>query len=437
LNSEATEKLLIRFHGSEKTEFLHPQATAGCIVEFAVVSLLLREGGVKAMKSIKFPVLLLSGFIVVLLVGGGMFFRADADDNSYRQVVVFSEVLSLVLDNYVDPVEADNLLEGAYEGMLRGLDPHAAYLTPGEVTEWKESGGDLSAGPGLTVLKGYGALQVVAVDPASPAEEAGFKAGDQIRAIDDRPLRNYSLDQAMRMLRGPAGTTVNLEMIRPSEGFDREELSLVRKVRGKTPYRLDVRGEVLVLKIHDLTRTPVSDLLTDLGDYQSQGIARLLIDLRNVAEGTPRDARTFTALFHSGVAYQLTDRSGDSLETVELQESPRAWKGQVVLLVNGATAGAAEGFSRLLQVNGTARVFGESTYGLGTEPALFELKNGSGVLVSVNVWQLAGGESWNEKGIEPDVEIQPEGLSYEDRLKDQMEKALEACTAPEKESENV
>ena len=129
------------------------------------------------MKSIRVAVLLLSSFIVVLLVGGGMFFRAGADDNSYRQVVVFSEVLSLVLDNYVDPVEADNLLEGAYEGMLRGLDPHAAYLTPGEVTEWKEKGGDLSAGPGLTVLKGYGALQIVAVEAAEAAGEAGLKAG--------------------------------------------------------------------------------------------------------------------------------------------------------------------------------------------------------------------------------------------------------------------
>ena len=342
-----------------------------------------------------------------------------------------------MLDNYVDPVEAENLLEGAYEGMLRGLDSHAAYLTPGEVTEWKERASDQSAGPGLTVLKGYGALQIVAVDPASPADKLGFKAGDQIRSIDDRPLRDYSLDQALRLLRGPAGTTVKLEMIRPSEGFDRESLSLVRAIRGASPYEVQVHDTTVVLKIRDLTRTSIADMVSDLDDYNSRGLDRLLIDLRNVAEGNPRDVRKFTGLFHSGTAYRLMNRDGDPVETVESDGDRRAWKGQLGLLVNGATAGASEGFARLLQASGTAQVFGESTYGLGAEPELFLMENGAGVLVSVNVWELATGESWNEDGLEPDVEIRPEGASYEDRLQDQLVKTLEAYTTPEKEAEDA
>ncbi len=389
------------------------------------------------MKKFRVSVFLVSGCIAILALGAGFFTRVAAEDSSYRQVVLFSEVLSLVLDNYVDPVEPDHLLEGAYEGMLRGLDPHAAYLTPVELTAWKEKGQDLSAGPGVTVLKGYGALQVVEVDPGSPAEQAGFRPGDQIRSIDGRLLRDDSLDQSLRRLRGPAGSSVTLERVRPSEGFEREKISVVRAVRGGDPYDLDSEDGVVVLKLRDPGRIALDALVSDLDDYRSRGIDRLLIDLRNVAEGNPGDIQDFTGLFFDGYAYRLVDREDRPVRNVETGGSKRAWKGEIGLLVNGATAGAAEGFARLLQVQETARVYGEKTYGMAAEPKLFELNNGAGVLVSARMWELGSGETWNETGVEPDVEIRPEGATYEERLRDQRRKALEAMTSDREQKENV
>lgn len=376
------------------------------------------------MKKFSMAVLLVSAILVATLVGSGLFFKAEATDSSYRQVVVFSEVLSLVMENYVDPVEADNLLEGAYEGMLRGLDPHAAYLSAGELTTWKEQSGDRSAGPGVTVLKGFGALQIVAVDPGSPADGAGLVAGDQIRAIGGELLRDLSLDQAVRLLRGPAGSTVEMQIIHPASGFSREELTLARKPRQQLAHSFQRKDGVLVLKIQDLTRLDAARLAEELAEYQDQGLEELLIDLRNDAEGSPRDLGPFAGLFHSGEAFRLVDRDGAVIESVGFAGEEPAWTGTVSLLVNGATAGAAEGFARLLQVEGPVKVYGEETYGMGSEPELFELPNGSGVLVAAREWRLVSGESWNDGGVVPDVKIRPTGSTYLERMDDQMEKVL-------------
>ncbi len=378
------------------------------------------------MKKLGMVILMISGALVATLAGSGLFFRVGADDSSFRQVVVFSEVLSLVLDNYVDPVEAERLMDGAYEGMLRGLDPHAAYLSPGELTAWKEPQGDLSAGPGFSVLKGFGALQIIDVDPGSPAEEAGLIPGDQIRVIDDVLLRDFSLDQSLRMLRGPAGSAVRLQIIHPSRGFSREMLTLNRIPRRPLPYRLTMSGAVLVLELRHPTRLDAGRLASELADYRDQGIEHLLIDLRNAAEGTVRELPPVAALFHQGEAFQLVDREGETLEKVTIESAGPIWSGEISLLVNGSTAGAAEGFARLLQVTGEVQVYGEETFGMATEPELFELPGGAGVLVTSREWRLSSGEGWSEAGVIPDVAVIPEGRTYPERILDQMTRTLEA-----------
>jgi len=382
------------------------------------------------MRRSRILLLAASCLVALLLAGGSVALRVGAADGAYGDVVLFSELLSLISDNYVDPVDADGLLRDAYEGMLGSLDANGAFLTPKEVAEWKAGGPSGAAVPGVSMIKAHGSFLVVFVAPGSSAEEAGLTRADQIRKIDGRASRSLSLAQARRLLRGEPGTSVSVEILHPDAGWTREILDLTRSVPSFAPYELTVRDGVGLLTIRDLERLDAAHVAEELDDIRSRGVERLMVDLRDVSEGDPRDAVELVELFADDIELQLKDRSGDLLESVKGRADRTAWKGSLAMLVNGATAGGSEAVALLLQSKLSATIYGEMTYGLGTEAGLFELENGSGLLFSSALWETASGQSWNDQGIEPDETVRGEGPDDE-RASDQLNRALESFAAEE------
>jgi len=381
-----------------------------------------------------------SCLVLVLLAGGGLALRVGAADGSYRDVVLFSEVLSLITDNYVDAVDSDGLLEGAYDGMLGSLDPNGAFLTPEEVLEWKRPGAG-SADPGIVGVKVHGSLSVVYVAADSPAADAGLVAGDQIRQIGERPVRSLSQDQARRMLRGEPGSSVKIEVLHPMDDFNREELDLQRVPRAYAPFDLEVVDGVAVLHLRDLVRLDIDALAEEIDDVRSRGIERLLVDLRVSSEGTPRDAARVVEMFSTGPLFRLTDRSGRAVETIEATRTEPVWSGKVGVLVNAVTAGGAEAAALALRTTQGAVVYGDTTYGLGAEPQLFELPDGSGLVFPTGIWETASGDRWNGTGIEPDLVLRIDGDEPGEIEEERLRQALEDFTKddtsadrPEKEA---
>lgn len=378
------------------------------------------------MRSGRSILLLVSVTLVALLLGGGLAVKVGASESSYNQVVTFSEILSLVMDNYVDPVDPERLLAGAYEGMLGGLDPNGAFLTPAEVAEWNGPDSAAVAGPGLNVLKAGRALQVVAVDEGSPAAEAGVKVGDHIRTVDGRSVRDLSLSQAWRLLQGKKDSTVALELVHPADGFKHGSVELVREPRRVAPYHLEVQREIAVLRLFDMQRLQAADLAAELDDVHSRGIETLLLDLRNLADLRPRDVAATAGLFKSGALLQLRDRTGRLVETLEAPANAKpGWEGTIAILVNGATAGSGEALASVLQAERGGLVLGETTYGLGAEAKLYELENGSGLLVSSAQWETASGRHWNGDGVQPDELVHGEGSDYSAISADQLKRVLD------------
>ncbi len=376
------------------------------------------------MSKSRIVLLVVSGILVVALIGGGALARVAPPEGTYRQVMLFSEVFSLVLDNYVDAPDPEGLLKGALDGMMGGLDAQGAYLTPAEVARWKETRTEGAADPGMSVVKAYGSLQIASVVPGTPAEDAKLSRGDQIRRIDGHSLRNLSMEQALRLLRGEPGTSVRLSILHTREGFKREELTLTRVARTDRPYRLDVRNGIALLSVSDLRRIVPDALATDLRDARDRGIDRLLVDLRDVTDGTPRDAAKVAGLFAGGDLLVLKDHAGRVVETLRAQRVSDAWPGPLGVLVNGGTAGGAEALARVLQSRHQAKLYGEPTYGLGSEPKLFELPDGSGLLMSTLTWETASGLGWNGEGAAPDKVIRPD-VKPEDAEEEQLKRAIE------------
>ncbi len=381
------------------------------------------------MNRVRSIVLVSSIGVVLALVGGGLVVSVGAAESSYRQAVLFAEILSQVSDNYVDPIDPTTLLDGAYEGMLAGLDPNGAYLSPGEVAEWKKKRpGDL-VGPGFSVLRVGRVLQVVAIEPGSAAETAGLKVGDHVRSVDGVLVANLSLGQARRRLEGEAGTPVAVEVLHPADSFRRQSIEAVRRAATRAGFHVNVEEGIAVLRIDDLRALDAARLLRELDDVRSRGVEQLLVDLRFLADGSPRDLGRAATLLAGPVRLQLRDRTGRLVDSVERDAAPPAWPGPIAVLVNGATAGGAEALALLLRLGRSAHVYGESTYGLGAEPKLIELDNGTGIVVSAARWETAVGQTWNGDGLAPDDRVEGKGDDPQAIGLDQLHQVLERLHA--------
>ncbi len=376
------------------------------------------------MKPSRYVLLIASATLVLCLLGGGLALKVVAAEG-YGQAVLFGEIMLRVMENYVDPVETDRLLEGAFESMLSGLDPNSAYLTPSELEEWSAGADKAAADPGVSVLKTGRGLEVVAVAPGSSADDAGLKRGDVIRTLNGRSVRTFALEQARRLLRGEAGSSLTVELLRPEEGFSPEEIELVRAVRQGRAYGLDVRDGIAVLSVLDIARVNPDDLTAELDDVRSRGVDTLLLDLRNQTDAGPREIVAMAELFCSGELLRLRNRAGELVESLESSREEPVWSGEIAVLVNDATAGGAEALARVVQTGRDATVFGETTYGLGAEAELVELENGSALLISVAIWEGRSGEGWNGDGVEPDRQVLGTGSDYAAAAEDQLNSVLD------------
>jgi carboxyl-terminal processing protease len=228
------------------------------------------------------------------------------------------------------------------------------------------------------------------------------------------------------LIHGPAGSHVRLDVLDASEGYRRRELDLVRSRPTRRSYALRVERGIGVLSLSDLGDVPTSVLNGELDDVAGRGTATVLLDLRNVVDLDPRAAARVAGLFSSGTLLQLRNRSDKIVETIEVPEdgSRKVWTGSVAALVNGATAGSGEALARLIQAELKGLVIGEATYGLGSEPTLLEMEDGTGLLISTALWETRSGAKWNGDGVVPDEVVHGKGGDYAARIADQLQQAL-------------
>ena len=186
----------------------------------------------------RLSVLLISTPLLAFIVFGGMG-KASGGDQTFQHLRVFEDVVSLILNNYVEDAKVDKVMEGAMRGLADGLDPDSAYLTAAEVKSI-EPGEKLPAGDvGIELTRQY-YLRVIAARDDSPAAKAGLQTGDYVRAIDGKPARDLSVFEGMRLLRGAPGTKVTLTVIRGNAAEPRQ----IELVREKTPGAV-VTGKML------------------------------------------------------------------------------------------------------------------------------------------------------------------------------------------------
>src|SRR5678815_2548591 len=234
----------------------------------------------------RLSVLLVSTPLLAFIVYGGMG-RASSGDQTFQHLRVFEDVVSLILNNYVEDAKVDKVMEGAMRGLADGLDPDSAYLTAAEVKSVdpveKLPAGDV----GIELTRQY-YLRVIAARDDSPAAKAGLQTGDYVRAIDGKPARDLSVFEGMRLLRGAPGTKVTLTIIRGNAAEPRQ-IDLVREKSPASIVTGKMMGDTGYIRVASFGADTAGKLRTQATELAKSGAKSLVIDLRRTAEG-PFDA---------------------------------------------------------------------------------------------------------------------------------------------------
>jgi carboxyl-terminal processing protease len=359
-------------------------------------------------------------------------------DTSYGQLAIFNEVVSLVLAQYVEPVNLDRAMAGARLGMADALDGDSSYLDAEQYKLLQQPAAETDADVGLVLTRRFAFLMVVAPRPGSPAAKAGLRPGDLVKAIDERHTRPMPALVAERLMRGAPGSSVKLSVLRAgAEPFD---VTVVReRLRPAVAEGRMLDAATGYVRIGEFTATSAEDVRGQVESLQRSGATRLLLDLRDAAWGAPADGVAVAELFLQGgpVAKLVGRRTDEKLLQADAARS--AWAGPLAVLVTNGTAGPGEVVAAALLDAGRAKLVGEHTFGRAAVSKTVPLPEG-GLVLTVAKYMSPKGTSIHGQGIAPSVPVAEEDddsadvTAGPDRI---LEKALEVVKAEGKPAEKA
>lgn len=356
-------------------------------------------------------VLAISTPIIAFAVIGGYLGQALAKDDTYQHLRVFEDVVSLVLNNYVEPVDLREAMKGAMNGLADGLDSDSAYLTPDLVKEY-EAGATAGAGEvGIELTRQY-YLRVIAVRDGSPAAKAGIRSGDFIRMIGDRATRAMSAYEGDRLLRGAPGSTVSVVVIR-GNAADPHTIELTReRPAGAAVTSRMANPTTGYVRIVELTKESPAQVKQAIDALAKTGATKYVIDLRGTARGDLDDGVAAAKLFVRSGTLAVRESKGPTRETVAAQAGDGAVTAPIALLVDRGTSGAAEVFALALDGNNRADLVGEQTLGRAARQRLVKLPDNSGLLLSYMRYLGPNNTALHQEGLTPDVEVEQPDVDF-------------------------
>ena len=332
-------------------------------------------------------------------------------DDTYQHLRVFEDVVSLVLNNYVEEVDVKKAMKGAMNGLADNLDPDSAFLTAPLASAYESNAAMGPADIGVELSRQY-YLRVISTRDGSPAAKAGLRPGDFIRAIDARSTKDLSFDEGDRLLHGQPGTKVALLVIR-GNAADPHEVDLVRE-RLAGPELTSKMADATTGYIHLMEFSKRSPLqLKQAADALAKtGAARYVLDLRGASAGDLDDGLAAARLFVKTGTLTIRETKGTGKETVGAQTGDGAITAPVVLLVDQSTARAGEVFAAALDGNKRAEMIGEHTLGSAARQRLVKLPDGSAMLISYLRYLSPGGDVIHEKGLQPEVLVDEPDVEF-------------------------
>lgn len=354
--------------------------------------------------------------VLLLLIGIGMGLLLSGQGKvgaipkeDYESLETFTNILAIVKKNYVDDVNAKDLVTGAINGMLGAMDPHSAYLTPELYKELQMDTQGRFGGLGIEITVRNGVLTVVSPIEDTPAFRAGIKAGDQIFKIDDEFTKDMTIMQAVKKMRGPKGSKINLSIKR--EGVaDLLNIAIVRD----TIRVQSVRSRVLeegygYIRLAQFQERSDRDLQKALEKLSSEkgGLKGLVLDLRNNPGGLLTQAVRVADIFLESGLIVYTEGRLESQRQKYFARKEGSWtEFPMVVLVNGGSASASEIVAGALQDHKRSVILGTKTFGKGSVQTILPLDDNSALRLTTARYYTPKGRSIQATGIVPDIVIE-------------------------------
>ena len=339
---------------------------------------------------------------------------AENNESIYDKIDLFSEVLDKINQEYVDDVNQNEMMDSAINGVLQSLDPYSAYMSPEIFTNMQTETSGEFGGLGIEVGMEAGVVKVISPIDNSPASKIGIKAGDYIVKINDIQVQGKSLTEAVKLMRGPVGSNIEITVRR--KGVKRaltfniiREIIEVQSVKSKILKKKI--GYIRLTSFNENSSTQINDKLNDFNNEKN--IEAFILDLRNNPGGLLSQAIKISDFFLE---------NGEIVSTKSRQEiENRKWfakKGDVIdgktliVLINYGSASASEIVAGALKDHKRAIIIGENSYGKGSVQSVIPLKNKGAIRLTISKYYLPSGQSISDVGVTPDIEIIEEANNF-------------------------
>ncbi len=334
--------------------------------------------------------------------------EAEKKSSVYEQLDLFGDIFERIRAQYVEEVEAGELIEAAINGMLTSLDPHSSYLAPEDFEDMRTQTSGEFGGLGIEVTQEEGYVKVVSPMDDTPADEAGMESGDFITAVDGKSLLGLTLEEAVDMMRGPVGSEIVLTVIR--EGVsDPFEVSIIRDTIKLTAVRSRLEGDSVVLRVTTFNRQTYPNLEAGLKkQFEEAGGAEnvngIVLDLRNNPGGLLTQAIAVSdAFLDKGEIVSTRGRNPRDSERYNATEGDLSGGKPIVVLINGGSASASEIVAGALQDHRRAVVIGEKSFGKGSVQTVVPVRGDGAMRLTTSRYYTPSGRSIQALGVAPDI----------------------------------
>ena len=347
-----------------------------------------------------------------------IFFTTNAsgkyNENLYKKIDLFGEVLDKVKKEYVDEINESDVMDAAINGVLQYLDPYSVYMNPELFESMQTDTKGEFGGLGIEVSMEAGVVKVISPIDDTPAFKAGIKAGDYIIKINNVQVQGKTLMEAVKLMRGPVGSSIDLTIRRRGEKKIINKTIIRKMIQIKSVEAKIIKNNIGYLRLKSFNSNSSKQLVEKIGNFEkSKKLTGYILDLRNNPGGLLTQAINVTDFF-------LNDGEIVSTKGRKISENRRffAKKGDkvkgkpLIILINNGSASASEIVAGALKDHKRAILLGENTYGKGSVQSVIPLSDGGGMRLTISKYYLPSGQSISEIGVSPDILVEEESEDF-------------------------